>query len=636
MNQPGKIPKQIDPYFDELESWLNLEGIAERERMAQRRAVRSSKQAEKSGETLLRMQLVDHRTGLAGRMIIDFKKNHDHDLPPNRLKTGSPVIISNEAIQEDHGIPGVISGKRRDLIQVAVDQWPEGERFRIDLSPDETTRRRQLAAMGKARLATGRSRQLRDMVIGIRDPRYPVGKQAPIRCKSILNESQESAVAFALESKDIAIIHGPPGTGKTTTLAELIYQSVRRGQRVLACAPSNTGVDNLLEKIIPLGLKAVRVGHPARVFPELRDFTLDELVDRDPHTQLIHDMRREVQQLIRDGQRVSRGRDSRRRKRHYFAEAGILRGEIRSLEKRIVKDIIQSAEVICTTSTIDEELIGEQPFELVVIDEACQATMPGTWQAVLKADKLVLAGDHQQLPPTVISKEAANRGLKRSIMEELIDREGTNIFKRLSVQYRMNQKIMQFPSQIFYEGDLIANAKVEGHLLADDNQIDVNPMTLEPLLLVDTAGADFQEEVESEGESKLNPKEADLVMTLITRMLEFGVSEKDIAIIAPYAAQVRHLRNLLGSTEIEVDTVDGFQGREKDLVVLTMVRSNRNREIGFLSDLRRTNVAMTRARKKIIFIGDSATLSVDPFYSKLIDYFENEGAYASVWEYLSN
>lgn len=636
MNLSVSIPKQIDPYFEELEHWLVLEGVAERERMAHRRSIRSSKLAEQSGETLLHMKIMDHRTGLAGRMIIDFQKNDHRDLPSNRMKVGSPIVVSNEANKSDRGVPGVVSGKRKDLVQVAVEQWPDGTSFRIDLSPDETTRRRQLGAMAKAKCVSGRAKQLRDIVIGCRDPRFPTGLKKVVDWKSILNDSQKAAVNFALNSKDIAIIHGPPGTGKTTTLAELIFQAVKDGQRVLACAPSNTGVDNLLEKMVRLGLKAVRVGHPARVFPELRDFTLDELVDRDPHTQVIHEMRREVQQLVRDGQRISRGRDSRKRKRQYFAEAGILRGEIRTLEKRIVKNIIQTAEVICTTATIDEELIGEKPFDLVVIDEACQATMPGMWQAILKAEKIVLAGDHQQLPPTVISRQAAERGMKRSTMEELIDREGSAIFQRLTMQYRMHHKIMQFPSQFFYDSELVADVNVSEHQLTDDDEIQINPLTLSPLLLVDTAGADFLEEIEAEGESKLNPKEAKLVVTLVEQMVNSGVSENDIAIIAPYSAQVRYLRNLLGRTEIEVDTVDGFQGREKDLVILTMVRSNRKREIGFLSDLRRTNVAITRARKKLIMIGDSATLSVDPFYSNLITYFENENAYASVWEYLSD
>ena len=633
MNGKSTLPRETSAYFDELEIWLNLEGVAERERMARRRRIRSTKEAEKSGETLLKLSITDHRTGLAGRMIIDFQKRNDRDLPPNRLKVGSPVVVSDENAISDQGVPGVVSAKRKDLIQIALDQWPDGNTFRVDLSPDETTRRRQMAAIAKARMATGRSKQLRDIIIGLRNPRCHDAEFQGLSCKSHLNKSQKSAVRFGLTNEDLAIIHGPPGTGKTTTLAELIYQETKRGNRILACAPSNSGVDNLLQKIARLGIKAVRVGHPARVFPELREFTLDELVDRDPSTRVVLEMRREIQQLVRDGQKLTRGKDWRQRKREYFSEAGILRAQIRSIEKSIVRNIIQSADVICTTTTIDDDLLGDQHFDLVVIDEACQATMPGTWQAILKANKIILAGDHHQLPPTVLSDEASRRGLKRSMLEELIDREGESIFKRLTVQYRMNKKIMDFPSQYFYEAELIADPSVINHCLTDDSSVSVDEFTQRPLLFVDTAGADFVEAIEEEGESKFNPNEARIIVGLVHQLLESGLSENQLAVIAPYSAQVRYLRDLFGSIGVEVDTVDGFQGREKDCVLLTMVRSNPERQIGFLSDLRRTNVAMTRARKKLIIVGDSSTLSSNPFYADLLEYFEAQQAYRSVWEY---
>ena len=635
MKRLQTLPNQLDAYFDELEIWLDLEGVAERERMMRRRMLRSLKDAERTGEALLNLQIHDHQTGLAGRILIDFVKGARHEFPANRLKVGSPVVITDQNFETDRGISGVVSAKRKDLIQIAVEHWPEGNRFRIDLSPDESTRRRQIAAMAKAKMATGRAKQLRDIIIGTRELRRPSENNNDLVFKTQLNASQKDAVAFALASPDVAIIHGPPGTGKTTTLAELIFQAVKGGQRVLACAPSNTAVDNLLEKLVPLPIDVVRVGHPARVFSELRNYTLDEIVERDPSTKIILEMRREVSHLVKDAQKISRGKDWRRRKREYFTEAGILRGQIKSLEKSIVRNVIQSANVICTTTTIDDDLIGPDEFDMVVIDEACQATIPGTWQAILRAEKLVFAGDHQQLPPTVLSKEAISRGLQRSILEDLIEREGSSVYRRLTIQYRMHQQIMDFPNRYFYDSELGSDPSVSNHLLTDNPQITVDHLTRQPLLFIDTAGADFSEEKEEEGESKFNAKEASFVVQLIDQLRDAGVIGEQIAVIAPYSAQVRLLRDQLGNREIEVDTVDGFQGREKDVVILTMVRSNLEQEIGFLADLRRTNVAMTRARKKLIVIGDSATLSSNPFYSELFEYFEDQTSYSSIWEHLS-
>lgn len=621
----------VDDYFDVLTSWLDLESDAERARMAVRRQMRNTRDAERTGETILGLQLQDHQTGLAGRFLFDFAKAGGKPLPLNRLKVGSPVVLSDADDPSDQGIAGVVSRRKPGQIQVATDKWPDARFFRLDLSPDETTRRRQMAAMASARMAKGRSKQMRDLLLDKR----------PIRCgdvdevdfRSQLNPPQEDAVRFALAAPDVAILHGPPGTGKTTTLAEVIYQAVERGDRVLACAPSNTAVDNLLERLVAMMPRVLRVGHPARVFESLRGHTLDELVDADPSSDVIRDMRRELEELMRSAARSHRGRDGKKRRSLLYSTAGDLRSQIRSLERSVVRGIIESSDVICTTTTIDEDLLGNATFDLVVIDEACQCTESSVWQAILRADMVVMAGDHCQLPPTVLSDQAAAEGMRDSMMHRLIEREGESIYRRLTVQYRMNRSIMDFSSREFYDGSLLADASVADHRLCDLPGVEPSEMTETPLMFVDTAGANLNEELERDGASKLNPGEAKLVVRFATELIDAGVDPDQIAIIAPYAAQVRWLRNRPELRDVEIDTVDGFQGREKEVVLITLTRSNESGEIGFLADTRRTNVALTRARRKLIVIGDSATLGGNEFYGRMLEYFEANNAYRSVFEF---
>ena len=612
-----------------------MESQAETARVAERRKQEAAGAVEQSGETLLDLVIVDSEPGLGGRIHLKLvKRNRQVVMPWNRLRVGSPVVLS----PYDGSDPtlGVVSGRNTTSIEVAVDEWPEGERFRLDLSPDEITRKRQLAALRVAEQARGRVGELRRILLGEQEPRFfPLDAVQESAGSTLLNPSQEAAVRFALAARDLAIIHGPPGTGKTTTVVELICRAVARGEKVLACAPSNTAVDNLLDKLVRAGQRVVRIGHPARVDARLREFTLDHLAAQREEMQLVLALHREAEQLMRKAARFTRAKPVPGKRQEQRREARELRAEARMLEDQAVSAVLERADVICATTTFNDDLLEDRRFDLVVIDEACQSTEPGCWVPALRAERLILAGDHCQLPPTVLSSEAAREGFETSLLERMVNLHGEQVTRQLTVQYRMHEQIMNFSSHQFYNRTLEAHESVSQHLLRDLPTWNMAPVGDGPLALIDTAGAGWDEEQEPDGSSRWNPREAELVLKKVAELEAAGLPTRDIAVIAPYAAQVRWLRERAGRDALEIDTVDGFQGREKEAVIISCVRSNSTGEIGFLADTRRMNVALTRARRKLILIGDSATLGGHPFYAALLEYFELHDAYHSVWEELS-
>jgi superfamily I DNA and/or RNA helicase len=626
----------FDDHFLHLARLLDLEGQAEAEQARERRQRLTGPSAEWGGECLLNLVLTDESSGLGGRCLLTFvKRNRTLQLPWTRLAVGSPVLVSGEEQPTSLGTRGVICERRAGSLRVAVNEPLEEESatYRIDLAGDEAARLRQKAALDRARLARrDRFAELRACLLGEAAPRF--GALPDLRpCDPSLNESQREAVRFALAGRDLALLHGPPGTGKTTTVVELIRQALRRGARVLACAPSNLAVDNLLERLVDHGEKALRVGHPARVLPALRAHTLDLLVEEHDDVRLARKLAKEAFALFRKAKKFTRAKPEPGARQDLRREGRALLADARQLENRAVEKLLDGASVLCATLTgLDDSLLGDRHFDLLVIDEACQSTEPACWIALARCERVVLAGDHCQLPPTVLSRPAADGGLGISLLERLVERLGRQATRRLQVQYRMHEAIMAFSARWFYEDDLRADAAVARHLLSDLPGVAANDVTTCPLHFIDTAGASFEEEREADGDSKFNPQEAALVARQVERLLTAGVSAADIAVIAPYAAQVRLLRERLGVPGLEIDSVDGFQGREKEAVVVSLVRSNPQREIGFLVDVRRTNVALTRARRKLIVVGDSATLAVHPFYRELFAYFEQVGAHHSVWE----
>ena len=645
-------PSTADDHFARLAKLLELESHAQARRAAEQAKRFTGAEAERTGNTLVDLMIADEDAGLGGRYILTLVKRRRAPLPWTRLDVGSPVLLSPDVDKDKrhnagnsntaNTFRGVICQRGEHGLAVALPQLPEEmgdvDAWRVDLAGDDVADQRQRIAMQRAKNArANRLAQLRDVLLGVKPPNFDTDKLNTDKEESPLddglNETQLQAVRLALSARDVALIHGPPGTGKTTTVVELIRRAVRRGQKVLACAPSNLAVDNMLERLLAAGTRAVRLGHPARVLPQLRASTLDLLVEEHEDVRLAHKLIKDAMRLFRRADRYTRAKPAPGEKREMRQEAKRLIEDARRLENQAVEHILDQADVLCATTTaLDDGLLGDRRFDLAVIDEACQSTEPGCWIPLARCEKVVLAGDHCQLPPTILSKEAGAQGFGVSLFERLMKLHGREFARRLTVQYRMHEAIMDFSSREFYDGQLSADAAVKAHLLHDLSHVAQSPLTELPVEFIDTAGAGYDEELEPDGESRRNPQEAELTIRKVRALLDGGLEPREIAVISPYSAQVRLLRELLSVPGLEIDSVDGFQGREKEAIVISLVRSNAACELGFLGELRRMNVALTRARRKLLVIGDSATLGAHPFYARLLEYCERIGGYRTVWE----
>ncbi|MCU0702773.1 MAG: AAA domain-containing protein [Fimbriiglobus sp.] len=626
---------ELSGHFAQLSALLDLEAEAEEE--ATRKAAQADT-ATRDGAALTGLILRDSEFGLGARLLLTFTRGLRNDtLPPNRLQPGSPVVISQtDTHRRRPTYRGVVYDRDFTSIGVAIeppdDDPPDDATYRLDLSPDEVSRLRQQEALRRAATATSdRLAELRDVLLGDREPSFDPLPDLEIRT---LNDSQAEAVRFALAAKDVAVIHGPPGTGKTTTIVELIRQAVARGERVLATAASNHAVDNLLEKLLAAGEMPVRIGHPARVDPTLRDRTLDLLVQKHADARQGRKLAKEAHALFRQADKWTKEKPQPGEKAALRREARSMLADARKFEAVAAERILDDARIVCGTLTgLTSDVLGSRRYHLAVIDEAGQATEPASWLPVLRAEKLVLAGDHRQLPATVVSPEAAEQGLSISLMERVTEHSEGRVSRLLTIQYRMHADIMGFSNTEFYGGALAADASVIGHRLCDLPGVTASPATDRPVRFIDTAGAGFDEEREEDSGSRHNPGEAERVVMVVRGWLAAGVPANVIGVITPYRAQVRKLRERLADVPmVEVDSVDGFQGREKEAIAISLVRSNPEGRIGFLADARRTNVALTRARRAVVMVGDSATLSHDSFYLRLIGHLDALGAYGTVWE----
>ncbi len=633
----------ITKHFERLRLLVEIENSEEIEQFREEFLHKTPEERERAGKALLHLRINDFHFSPAGHRLVTFRYLDSRPLPLYSPDTGDMVTLSDTPHELEDLPLGTVYEKEKDAITVAFNrEFPEWVHqngvYHLNIAGNRATTKKMLEALGRVEKAEhNRISFFRDLSLGIKKPESP--EIIPLEkipfFNLFLNPWQKEAVQMAISAKDIALIHGPPGTGKTTVLIEIIRQTVAQGGYVFATAPSNTACDHLLECLTACGLPALRLGHPARIMKHLRHHTLDFQLAHHPYAKTLEDLEFQLERLFVQKERKSeRGRGMNRlEKSEMKEEVARLKAQIRELDQQIFQQVMNQAAVIVGTHTsAADPILRGKVFDLVVMDEASQSTEPSSWIPIQRAQKIILAGDHFQLPPTVISKKAEEKGLNKTLFERVHRLIPESLRMLLRVQYRMHQSIMNFSSKEFYEGKLIADESVKTHTLADLPHVNRDEFTEEAFLFLDTAGRGFEEVLEAGSESRFNQEEAQLVLKHVTKLLQHGVKPEEIAVISPYSAQVRLLARLMPDGGIEVDSVDGFQGREKEAVIVSLVRSNVEGEMGFLTDTRRMNVAMTRARRKLVVIGDSATLSSIPFYEHFIQYAESIGAYRSSWE----
>ncbi|ALD22610.1 DNA-binding protein [Hymenobacter sp. DG25A] len=611
---------------------------------------------QRRGLTWYPVKITKEDIGFGGKLVLELERPsgqgglHLFQVGKNAALFGN---VPGRSGSDRPTLSGVITAVKRNKILLATNKedlpdWVDEGKLGVDLTFDEVSYREMEYALGKVMGAyDSRLAELRDILLGAKPARYKPETEAHLYYPSLLNESQLAAVRHVLAAQDVAIIHGPPGTGKTTTLVQAILETIRRERRVLVCAPSNTAVDLLTEKLAERGVNVIRMGNPSRVSDLLLQHTLDAQIMAHKSYPELKSMRQTAEQYREQAGKFKRhfGWEDREQRRLLKEQAHQMLQESDQLERYITEDLLEQVQVItCTLVGASNRAIRHLTYETVFIDEAAQALEPGCWIPITKANRVVLAGDHQQLPPTVKSEKAAQEGLRETLFEKCIKRQ-PHTARMLQVQYRMHEQIMAFSSEQFYHGKLIAAPSV-AHADLPDYDLRFAPDTAVEFL--DTAGFGFQELGLDESRSIANPEEADLLLKRLAQLLE-PYDQADhtedlltIGVIAPYRAQINYLKDaveendeLTGLMEhrmLSIGTVDSFQGQERDIIAISLTRSNPQGEIGFLSDVRRMNVGMTRARRKLLIVGDSSTLGSHPFYKAFLDYVEMIGAYRTAWE----
>ena len=606
---------------------LEIEYNVDKEEHKKQMEAKGLERLAKRGDVWLNVRFGRSYYNSLNQLSVEILRTQDNEIEHN-FEFGRPVYIiftekpSNKNEKRTKSINGTVSYVDGDRMVVVV---PDGtdtvgmqtaSSLYVQLGFDETTYRLMFEALDRTISARGRLGYLRDLFYS--NHKAETFTFAPLSFP-FLNVSQERAVNEVLRAKDVAVVHGPPGTGKTTTLVESIYETLRRENQVLVCAQSNMAVDWISEKLVDRGINVLRIGNPTKVNDKMLSFTYERRFESHPDYPQLWAIRKAIRQLRANRKR---GDNSFHQKMERLKEREI------ELELRIRNKLFGEARVIASTLVGSaNRLLDGMKFGTLFIDEAAQALEAACWIPIRRATRVILAGDHCQLPPTIKSIAAMKGGLDKTLMQRIVECKPEAV-TLLKMQYRMNEDIMRFSSDWFYNGQVEAAPMVKYRGILDlDKAIEWK----------DTSGNAYHEEFVGDNFGRINKEEAQLtLLSLAEYFVRIGrqriIDERiDVGIISPYRAQVQYLRHLIKKTDfykpfrkiISVNTVDGFQGQERDIIVISMVRSNEEGQIGFLRDLRRMNVAITRARMKLIILGDSATLIRHPFYRRLKEYIDS-------------
>lgn len=606
-----------------------------------------------SGLTWYPVVIANEEIGLGEYLIIDVDRTTDPN-SPHQFSGGKNVeIFSNNSSDEKNTLNGTIKMISRNRMRIALTvddlpDWISDGKLGVNILFDENSYKEMNIALNKVINATGnRLAELRDVMYGLKKAEFDTDI-VPNEFTQ-LNRSQNSAIQKIASAKDVAIIHGPPGTGKTTTLVQAIRETLKTEKQVLVCSPSNTAVDLMTEKLAREGIEVLRLGNPARISEEVMNSTLDVKISQHKSYKDLKSYRKTADEYRNMASKYKRnfGKAEREQRNLLYSEAKKILAEAAMLEDYILAEQFAKAQVIACTPVVSAgRYLRDKFFSTVFIDEAAQALEPMCWIPISRSNRVVFAGDHCQLPPTVKSNDSDAQKLKQTLFEKAIHIPGLAVM--LNIQYRMNKDIMGFSNEKFYNNELHADLTVKDNVLSFDADA---LMLNKPVDFIDTAGCGYNETINPESSSISNPEEAALLIKhLLLVLAEHEQFDKNkhqikIGIISPYKEQVILLQNLVSENEelqkyqklccsVAVKTIDGFQGQEKDMIYISLVRSNETKEIGFLSDTRRMNVALTRAKQKLVVIGDSATLANNIFYKDFLDYSEKIGAYKSAWEFI--
>lgn len=557
----------------------------------------------------------------------------------HQFRSGKTInFYTNQPGVKTRDYTAVVNYVNKDRMKIILNskdlpEWLNHGQLGIDLLFDDRTYLEMEKALKTVMDANGdRLAELRDVLIGKFPPRFYPTDAIEI---PHLNASQNEAVTQIRAAAEIAVVHGPPGTGKTTTLVQAIKMLTQTEATVLVCAPSNSAVDLLTLKCSEAGMNTLRIGNISRVDEEIIRHTLDMRMAAHPESKNIKKVKIQAADARRNARKWKRNfnRQQAMNRKDYWREARELENWANQLEERLIDQLISGAQVVtCTLVGASHSILQKYKFKTVVIDEAAQALEPATWIPILKASKVVLAGDPYQLPPTVKSISAKKKGLDITLIEKLLDRLPE--VSLLNTQYRMHKDIMGFSNAQFYEGALKADVSVAHHSL------DIGAH--KSIVFIDTAGCGFEEKANPQTRSSYNPEEFQIVCEHLYWLKEKFEDRPlpEIALISPYREQVLHMKQEIEDDErlegfdLSVNSIDGFQGQEREVVYISLVRSNDKGIIGFLNDYRRMNVAMTRAKKLLVVVGDSATVGQHKFYEEFIEYVEKNGEYKTAWEFM--